>query len=168
MPPMALLGTDAWPHPADWGGALVTFPTAGDWTVPTTGWHLDWPARGAPGSQLLVKWLGYVTPVGAGGGGTLVIAGSHRLVADHLADTDPSDPGSSRTVREAIFGSHPWFREPRLDDGPVVRGVPVRVVELTGEPGDVVFLHPHLLHAAAPNCAATPRFMITGQALHFA
>jgi ectoine hydroxylase-related dioxygenase (phytanoyl-CoA dioxygenase family) len=38
----------------------------------------------------------------------------------------------------------------------------VRVVELTGEPGDVVFMHPHLLHAAAPNRSDSPRFMITG------
>jgi hypothetical protein len=165
-----LLGTDAWDRPPNWGGALVTFPTPGTWAVPATGWHLDWPARGAPDSQLLVKWLGYVTPVGPGGGATVAIAGSHHLVADWLVQADPSDPGKSRTVRDAIFGMHPWFRDlarATPGHGTTVRGVPVEVVELTGRPGDVVFLHPHLLHAASPNHAAAPRFMVTGQALRF-
>ncbi|GAA2864227.1 hypothetical protein GCM10020220_061870 [Nonomuraea rubra] len=44
----------------------------------------------------------------------------------------------------------------------MVSEVPVRVAELTGEPGDVVFLHPHLLHAPAANRSRAPRFMVTG------
>ena len=40
-----------------------------------------------------------------------------------------------------------------------IDGVPVRVVELTGEPGDMVFCHPCVLHCAAPNCGDHPRFM---------
>ena len=39
-----------------------------------------------------------------------------------------------------------------------------RVVELVGEPGDVVFFHPWLLHAAAPNRRSVPRFMFTQSA----
>jgi hypothetical protein len=31
-----------------------------------------------------------------------------------------------------------------------------------GEPGDMVFLHPHLLHAPAPNHSTSPRLMATG------
>lgn len=160
-----LLGTTDWPRPRDWGGPLVTFPRPGRWAVPTTGWHLDWPARGAPGSQLLVKWLAYLSPVAPGGGGTVVLAGSHHLVARYLAEADPDDPGRSRTVRDAVLGAHPGLRDLRPDRTTTVRGVPVRVVELTGDPGDVVFLHPHLLHAAAPNHTDRPRLMLTGQAL---
>jgi hypothetical protein len=44
-------------------------------------------------------------------------------------------------------------------------GIPVRVVELTGEPGDVVLAHPWLLHHAAPNTASYPR-MMRGKNLH--
>jgi hypothetical protein len=40
-----------------------------------------------------------------------------------------------------------------------VDGVPMRVVELTGEPGDMVFCHPAVVHCAAPNCGDRPRFM---------
>jgi hypothetical protein len=43
-----------------------------------------------------------------------------------------------------------------MEQGAAVSGVPVRVVELTGQPGDVVFMHPHLFHAAAPNAPPHP------------
>ena len=160
------------PHD-DWGGPLVTFPTPAPWHVPPGGWHLDEPVRGAPGYRLLLKWLAYLAPVAPGGGGTVVLAGSHRLVAAWAEGAPPDDPGRSPTVRDAVFGMDPWFselrrREPddRRDDllraGTVVGDVPVRVVELSGRPGDVVFLHPHVLHAAAPNTGHQPRLMVTG------
>jgi hypothetical protein len=160
------------PHD-DWGGPLVTFPSPGPWRVPATGWHLDEPVRGAPAYRLLLKWLAYLGPVAAGGGGTVALAGSHRLVAGWVASAPPDDPGRSAGVRDAVFGRCPWFdrlrhgsaddrREDVLRTGEVVGGVPVRVVELTGRPGDVVFLHPHVLHAAAPNTADHPRLMVTG------
>ncbi|HWM06500.1 MAG TPA: phytanoyl-CoA dioxygenase family protein [Actinophytocola sp.] len=158
------------PHPFSWGDPLVTFPSPGRWDVPTGGWHLDFPAR----SALRLKWLGYLAPVPAGGGGTVVLAGSHRLVAAHLRELDPADPGRSPAVRAAVLGAHPWLRAIGRPGGPAdriaelmtrgarVSDVDVRVVELTGEPGDVVFLHPHLFHAPAANRSTTPRLMITG------
>ncbi|MEV0624067.1 phytanoyl-CoA dioxygenase family protein [Nonomuraea sp. NPDC050404] len=173
----ALLGRADWPRPPDWGTALVTFPTPGEWDVPVGGWHIDYPARGASGAGLLLKWLAYLAPVGPGGGGTVVLAGSHRLVEDFLRQADEADQGRSPAVRDAILGLHPWLRDLRrpgpaaervarlMGAGVSVSGVPVRVVELTGEPGDVVFMHPHLLHAAAPNRSAAPRFMVTGGAV---
>jgi hypothetical protein len=33
------------------------------------------------------------------------------------------------------------------------------VVELTGEPGDMVFCHPVMVHCVNPNRGARPRFM---------
>ena len=42
----------------------------------------------------------------------------------------------------------------------VVGGVAVRVVELCGGPGDVILMHPWLLHAASPNASDRPRFML--------
>lgn len=44
-------------------------------------------------------------------------------------------------------------RETIIDD------VALRVVELTGEPGDMVFCHPLMVHCAAPNRGTWPRFM---------
>jgi ectoine hydroxylase-related dioxygenase (phytanoyl-CoA dioxygenase family) len=40
-----------------------------------------------------------------------------------------------------------------------VDGVPLRVAELTGEPGDMVFCHPVMVHCAAANRGTRPRFM---------
>src|SRR5262245_61398233 len=94
-----LLGHADWPRPFSWGDPLVTVPGAGPWTVPAGGWHLDFPARGT----LALKWLGYLAPVRAGGGGTVALAGSHRLVARYLEQADPDDPGRSPAVRDAIF-----------------------------------------------------------------
>jgi hypothetical protein len=39
--------------------------------------------------------------------------------------------------------------------------VDVRVVELTGDPGDVYLVHPLMLHASSPNCLAIPRMVLS-------
>lgn len=132
------LGGDGTPF--SWGDPLVTFPTPGEWHVPSTGWHIDFPAR----SNLRLKWLGYLEPVAPRSGGTVVLPGSHRLVADELRRRAPTDPGRSATLRDAVLARN------------------AAALELTGEPGDVVFLHPHLYHAAAPNKGWAPRLMVTG------
>ena len=162
-------------QPIDWGGALVTFPEPepGPWAVPRSGWHLDAPVRGAPETTLAVKWLGYHEPVRPQAGGTVVLAGSHRLVAAWQDRTPSSDRGRSPDVRDAIFALDPWFRvlisdehspqrDQALTTGACVDGVDVRVVELHGEAGDVVLMHRHLLHAAAPNSGGAARVMVTG------
>lgn len=41
----------------------------------------------------------------------------------------------------------------------VVDDVPLRVVELPGEPGDAVIYHPGLLRRESPNLSESPRFM---------
>jgi hypothetical protein len=43
-----------------------------------------------------------------------------------------------------------------------VDDVPLLVVETTAVAGDVIMLHPLVLHVAAPNNAATPRFLLSG------
>ena len=46
-----------------------------------------------------------------------------------------------------------------MDDGDTVDGVDVRVVELTGARGDLVVMHPWVLHNISMNVANTPRMM---------
>jgi hypothetical protein len=46
-----------------------------------------------------------------------------------------------------------------------VEGVPLRVVELTGEPGDMVFCHPLMVHCSTQNRGTRPRFMRIKQQL---
>jgi len=163
-----LLG-DGWTEETGgWGRPLVTFPTGGDWDVGTDGWHLDMPPANPP--LPVVRMFAYLDEVRGHGGGTLVIEGSHRLATAYPALR-------SRAVRDRLSEEHPWFREvwrpadrerrlPMLmDEGADVRGVRVRVVELTGMPGDVVLWHPSLFHAAAPNASGRTRIMLTHTAL---
>ena len=42
-----------------------------------------------------------------------------------------------------------------------IDGVPLRVVELTGEPGDIVIMHCDTFHAVAPNRSSAPRMTLT-------
>jgi hypothetical protein len=126
----------------------VTFPSPGTaWGVPTSDWHLD--------SQDLDLTM-LTTP-----------AGPHAASA----------PVRSREVKAYLRTRHPWLRDlwqahPQADrmyryltEGADVDGVPVRVEELTGEPGDAVIMHPRLLHVVAPNSLDTPRLMLL-QFLH--
>jgi ectoine hydroxylase-related dioxygenase (phytanoyl-CoA dioxygenase family) len=39
--------------------------------------------------------------------------------------------------------------------------IELRVIEMTGEPGDVLLAHPRLLHAGAKNCTSVPRLMLS-------
>lgn len=167
----ALVGPGRWQRPREWGGFLVNFPSAGPWCVPSRVWHTDFDFRGPadPPSGALV--FSYLSDVPAGAGGTLAVAGSHRVIERFVATRPSAGREPMKTTRTAFMASDPWLRELAEQDhapdrterltrpGAVVAGVPVRVVELTGEAGDVVIGHPWLLHAGAPNCGAAPRFM---------
>jgi hypothetical protein len=49
-----------------------------------------------------------------------------------------------------------------MADGVEIDGIRLRVVELHGEPGDMVLCHPAIVHCASPNCGTWPRFMRIG------
>jgi hypothetical protein len=167
-----LLGAGAWRPLQRWGFPMITFPQRGStWTVPAAGWHLDGSPRNGV-AEREVRTFALLAPHLPGGGGTLVVAGSHRLVtalADEIAH--PSRSTATAVAKKAL-STHPWFRElfdsehqpGRLDrlmnDGAVVSGVPVRVVEFTGGPGDLFVMHPWTLHAVSPNCGNAPRLML--------
>lgn len=140
---------------------LASLPNSGPWVLPN-GWHTDVPrlASGAcPGVQLFT----FLEAVESQGGGTLVVAGSHRLLND----------GRGLRVKEitSALRSEPFFQELFRLRGPGVDteifplgrvdGTRVRVMELTGEPGDVWLMDLRILHAAAPNSTDRPRLMVT-------
>jgi len=165
-----LLGAGRWTRPDHWGEFLVTFPEPGrHWMVPAL-WHTDaaytdplQPPRG-----LMV--FSFLNRVECHGGGTLVLAGSHRLVARFVAGRPNVAGETSAATRRAFYQSHPWLeglltagedeeRHERISAEVDIDGLPARVVELTGDPGDIVLAHPLLAHCVSPNCAREPRFM---------
>src|SRR5262245_2194059 len=168
-----LLGAGAWLRPDHWGDSLVTFPdTRAAWDVPHAGWHIDWPARGAARPLFGCKVLAFVSPVAAGGGGTVLLAGSHRLVERAVAASPSGTPGHSPALRKTLGAAHPWLRDlwsrtaggdgsaRFIRAGAWLDGVALPVVERTGAAGDAVVFHPWLFHAAAPNRARGPRMMV--------
>ena len=168
-----LLGKAAWSPPKDWGRSIVTFPGPGAWEVPTHFWHWDNPSElhlDRPRGLFVVSFIGSVAPRG---GGTLILSGSPRLLIQRerwISADQRRDPAAKPWKR--FHRSHPWLmaltgQAPSpadriasfMDTEIIVEGVPLRVVELTGEPGDMVFCHPVMVHCAAPNRGVWPRFM---------
>lgn len=166
----SLLGAGQWSRPNHWGEFLVTFPEPGrSWTVPTL-WHSDAaysdPLRPLSGAVV----FSFINRVEHQGGGTLALAGSHRLIARFAAGRPAVANESTAVARKAFYRSHPWLAElitPSDDTSRYrhfsqladVDGISARVVELTGDPGDIVIMHPLLAHCISPNCASQPRFM---------
>ena len=79
-----------------------------------------------------------------GGGGTLLAAGSHHVVAELLWEAEPEGLGPD-DIWPAM--GH------RLDE------VGWRVIEAVAEAGDVVLAHPWLFHSSNPNHGSRPRVM---------
>lgn len=170
-----LLGPVRWQVPSNWGVVLVTFPSssAGEWSLPTSGWHYDFDLdrnANSLGGLFVFTFFSDVVPRG---GGTLIVEGSHRLLRAFHAELPPADRHAAHQVlRKQFLRFDPWLKaltgrgdvpDDRIgyfmNEVREVRGVPVRVVELTGAPGDAILCHPLTLHVAAPNHADTPRFM---------
>ncbi|MCC6615237.1 MAG: phytanoyl-CoA dioxygenase family protein [Anaerolineae bacterium] len=168
-----ILGEGAWEKPDYWGAPLVTFPGhSPEWQVPKSQWHLDFSPRGRVHPLPGVRVLAFLAPVAPRGGGTLVVQGSHTLV-ERLVAAGGAGRGHSTEVRNVLARASAWFRNlwanggdtdrirRFMTEGDVVDGVAVRVIELTGSPGDVILMHPWAFHAPSPNCGTTPRVMMS-------
>jgi ectoine hydroxylase-related dioxygenase (phytanoyl-CoA dioxygenase family) len=168
-----LLGEAAWSPPRDWGRPLVTFPEPGTWELPTRNWHWDNASElhlDCPRGLFVVSFIG---PVAPRSGGTLIIAGSPRLlIKQERRNPESQEREFGTRIWERFHRSHPWLMaltglgpSPAdriaafMDGETIVEGVPLRVVEPTGEPGDMVFCHPLMVHCKAPNRGTRPRFM---------
>lgn len=144
---------------------LVTLPNAGDWFIPSNGWHVD-IARAASGRRPGVQVFILLSDIKPQGGGTLVVRGSHKLLNDgrfirsrdvvKILRQDPHfhDAISAKRPKpveaHGAAGKMPSAQNPELD-----------LVELTGAPGDAYFVDMRAIHSAAPNMSAQPRVMAT-------
>jgi hypothetical protein len=117
--------------------------------VPTRHWHWDNLSElhlDRPRALFVVSFVGSVAPRS---GGTLILSGSPRLLTQQERQIPASQRlGSITTLRERFHRSHPWLmaltgQAPSpadriaefMDQETIVDGAPLRVVELTGEPG---------------------------------
>ena len=170
----ALLRPASWRLPTNWGAVLITFPNRSrdDWGVPSDGWHYDFDAHENATSVRGLTVFTFFSTVEPRGGGTLIVEGSHLLLRRFVSSLPPDERRSDHQALRRRFLRHdPWLRaltgvaEPppdrirRFMQEGEAGTVPLRVVELTGDPGDVILCHPLMLHVSAQNGASVPRFM---------
>ena len=99
----AVFGAGKWVRPRWWGRPLVSFPRDGEWGLPVREWHFDFMPEAA--GPRPVQFFAFVDPVRPRGGGTLVLSGSHRLVAPYLGRGEELRMGEVR----ASLAEHPWL-----------------------------------------------------------
>jgi ectoine hydroxylase-related dioxygenase (phytanoyl-CoA dioxygenase family) len=142
---------------------MVTLPNIDAWTVPA-GWHVDAP-RLASGQRPGVQMFAFLDTVEPRGGGTLVVAGSHRLFNEGRvihADALRQKLGREDFFRALYSDAESAQDRARLrDHSGMIDGVALQVVELTGAPGDAYLIDLRLVHAIAPNALDRPRMMAT-------
>ena len=107
-----LLGAGGWKRPREWGGFLVSFPSAGE-TRARAPWHTDFDYRGPSDRVFGALVFSYLSDVPAGGGGTLAVAGSHRVIRRFVEGRPRSALAPMKTVRLALMHSDPWLAAAR-------------------------------------------------------
>jgi hypothetical protein len=164
----ALLGAESWTAPRHWGLPLVTMPSRHP-DLPRAMWHFDIPGGDYRAQLPALRVFTFLEPVAANGGGTLVVAGSHRLAIE-IAVREGALP--SAKMRARLAATHPWFAElfarsgdgeirARMNERATISGIEVEIDQLMGEPGDAILMHPLMLHGVAHNASETPRAMVT-------
>ena len=168
-----VFGPGVW-APIDGGLAAPNLPGhAAPWTVPHAAWHVDEPTVAGQVAGWALLGFVFLDTVEPGGGATVAIAGSHRRLAIVAAERAAAGAATVLTTDDALaeLRREPWFaalltvgepadRRRRFMAEPYVSaGIPLRVVELTGEPGDVVLMDPRCLHTISAN--ASPRARLT-------
>jgi hypothetical protein len=160
-------------RPKNWGALFLAFPGSTPWHIPTGGWHIDAYYASPLLPMRSVKTFALIGDVAERGGGTLMVSGSHRLVSTWFQENPPSRGARSAQMRR-LLRRHSYLRDlqnpgdegerierfmRRVED---VDGIPLQVVEAIGKAGDVILVHPLVMHAAAPNNTTEPRFMVSG------
>lgn len=110
-------------------------------------WHIEgsWFRHRVTSPEQAVLNLFCFSTVDPGGGGTLLVEGSHHLAARILWDAEPEglDADDFDTPLTAVLDQKGW----------------PGMTEVVAEEGDVVLAHPLLFHTSNPNHGSRPRVM---------
>ena len=169
----AVLEGQAYERSKNWGACFLAFPSHRPWNVPSAGWHIDANYLSALSPPLGVRTHALFGDVAPRAGGTLIVSGSHRLVHTYFKD-HPPPPAARGADYRRLLQRHPYLRELHTEGDAGERvarfmdsveehdGIPLHVVENRGTAGDVILLHPLVLHVATPNTGHAPRFLLSG------
>ncbi len=126
--------------------------------VPRGTWHWD----GRPDLHADGLWL--FTPVIEmlpDSGGTWLVAGSARMVTDFYRNLPPEKQGKpTKLVKKWFTDEHDWFNV--LNRGETLNqtnqtGETVRLLNVAGQPGDVVLMKSFTIHSAPEYIGPSPR-----------
>jgi len=169
----AVLEGQAYERPHTWGALFLAFPSLHPWSVPSQGWHADANYVSALSPPAGVRTHALFGDVAPRAGGTLIVSGSHRLVHQYFTG-NPPPPGARGADYRRLLHGHPYLRDLHTEGDAAERagrfmnhveehdGIPLQVVENTGSAGDVIVLHPLVLHVATSNTSKAPRFLLSG------
>lgn len=140
-----LMGEGRWNPNPKMGWWPITFPgfAKGPWQPPQEGWHVD---GNFFHHHLTSKEQGLLpvfifSDIEPGGGGTALSVGSHRHTARLLAAAEPAGISYQEL-------------------GPLAEALPRdKMAEATSRAGDVVLLHPLMVHATSMNASKAVRFI---------
>jgi hypothetical protein len=174
-----LLG-EGWTTDAGLGQLLVSFPDTERWHLPGRDgfWHSDLGGRQSTDDPLpSIRCFAVFGDVPPGGGGTLLAAGSDRMIMRYVK----ANPAVERNLKADVAWNRdiPWLAELTLAELPSDRsyeqdedrrrrfmemvsdvdGIPAQVIEACGQPGDVYVCAPWTAHCKPPNASDRPRFL---------
>jgi hypothetical protein len=105
-------------------------------------------------------------------GGMNIISGSHRLVHKWFGEHPPRPGARGAELRKSVH-RHPYLRDLCTAGAAAARierfhlrveeadGIPLQVLENTASAGDVILMHPLLLHAPpVTHLGEAPRFLL--------
>lgn len=160
----ALLGPD-WKRPASGGNWFCNAPTqqappqsARD-LIPRGLWHWD----GRPDLQDHRDLWAFspLADLPPNSGGTWLLAGSHRMVLDFYAElSSEQNQSPSKKVKKWFTAAHPWFRTLNNDealDQTNQPTEPMTLLNVSGNPGDVVFMKTFTIHSMPAYVGPGPR-----------
>jgi ectoine hydroxylase-related dioxygenase (phytanoyl-CoA dioxygenase family) len=167
-----VLAGQKWRRPADWGAFFLVFPARRPWDVPDDGWHIDADYTGPLTPPRGVKVHAMLGDVPPRAGGMNIISGSHRLVYQWFQKFPPRTGARGAELRASVH-RHPYLRDLCTAGEAAVRiarfherveeidGIPLQVLENTASAGDVILMHPLLLHAPpTTHLGSSPRFLL--------
>jgi hypothetical protein len=167
-----ILGEGQWRPIRTYGGLLMTMPEPHTqaWEAAGIGWHFDNDPRFYLSGFDELMLFTFYSSVEAQGGGTLALAGSHRLIEAFL-QSGAAEGVDGNALLKAFVKWHPYLAQLqglqprehadayRIGTVSEVNGIEVYVAEFTGEPGEAILCHPALLHAGSRNPSNRPRIM---------
>lgn len=177
-----LLGAGNWKVPKQWGGFHLAFPQESDdkstpegVTAPQGAWHADFHYTYDPKPVFGLVVFCFLDDVESHGGGTIALRASHKLVENFVSHLPDVDRKNYAQTRKKLAATDTWLRE-LMDGGDrrneqfasaefcvgqnrIIDGIELELVEFTAKAGDVILMHPWLLHTAAANHASRPRMM---------